>query len=156
MAQYEFVTRWRVAAPVEQVWDVIANTDSYPAWWGSVTSVNEVEPGDENGIGAVQRFAWKTSLPFDLVFNMRATQIEPYTLIEGETLGDLPGIGRWQFTADGEQTLVEYTWVVRLTGMLALVEPVARPMFGWNHDTVMESGAKGLSRRLGVDVTKVK
>jgi hypothetical protein len=31
-----------------------------------------------------------------------------------------------------------------------LLAPLARPIFRWNHDVVMDWGADGLARRLGV------
>jgi hypothetical protein len=31
-----------------------------------------------------------------------------------------------------------------------LLAPIARPVFGWNHDYVMRNGGEGLARLLGV------
>jgi uncharacterized protein YndB with AHSA1/START domain len=35
-AAYEFVDRWFVPAPVEDVYDVIGEPLEYPRWWGDV------------------------------------------------------------------------------------------------------------------------
>ena len=37
-----------------------------------------------------------------------------------------------------------------------LLAPVARPLFKWNHDVVMNWGAEGLAKRLGVERLNVE
>jgi len=34
--EYHFVTRWRMVAKVEEVYDVIVDPLEYPRWWPSV------------------------------------------------------------------------------------------------------------------------
>jgi hypothetical protein len=33
MADYEFVTIWRVKAPQQKVWDLILHSENWPSWW---------------------------------------------------------------------------------------------------------------------------
>jgi hypothetical protein len=74
------------------------------------------------------------------------------SLIEGEAVGELSGTGRWRFAQEGEATRVRYEWDVRTTKpWMNLLAPLARPLFKWNHDVVMEWGAQGLARRLGAE-----
>ena len=47
MKTYEFVTIWRVAAPIDRVWNEIYHSRDWPAWWKGVESVVEVRKGDE-------------------------------------------------------------------------------------------------------------
>jgi hypothetical protein len=83
---------------------------------------------------------------------MRLTRVEPLALIEGEAVGELSGTGRWQFTDEGDSTRVRYDWNVKTTKpWMNLLAPVARPVFKWNHDVVMNWGAEGLARKLGVE-----
>ena len=47
-------------------------------------------------------------------------------------------------------TAVVYEWNVRTTKQwMNLLAPIARPVFAWNHDTVMGWGGEGLARRVG-------
>jgi len=46
-------------------------------------------------------------------------------------------------------TIVRYEWRVRTgRGWMKLLAPIARPLFKWNHDYVMQRGAEALARRL--------
>ena len=56
------------------------------------------------------------------------------------------------FLFDMDDVLVRYDWnVVTTKPWMNLLAPVARPLFKWNHDAVMNWGAEGLARRLGVE-----
>jgi uncharacterized protein YndB with AHSA1/START domain len=149
MAEYTFLTTWAVDAPIEAVWDAIFDSERWPEWWKGVEKVVEIEPGDENGVGSLQRYTWKSRLPYRLEFDMRTTRVERPHLIEGEAEGDLDGSGRWRLF-DGRGTAVTYEWSVRTTEpWMNVIAPIARPVFAWNHDVVMRQGGEGLARRLG-------
>ena len=149
MADYSFVTLWRFRAPLEPVWDSIYHSEDWPAWWRGVESVERVEGGDDRGIGTLQRYTWRSRLPYRLAFHMRLTRVEPLSLIEGEAVGELTGTGRWRLTHDEGVTHVRYDWDVRTTRpWMNLLAPVARPVFAYTHDVVMRWGGEGLARRL--------
>ena len=152
MADYSFVTLWRFRAPLEPVWDSIYRSEEWPSWWRGVERVERVEEGDDRGVGALRLYTWRSKLPYRLAFHMRLTRVEPLSLIEGEAVGELTGTGRWHLTHDAGLTDVRYDWNVRTTRPWTnLLAPVARPLFKWNHDVVMDWGADGLARRLGVE-----
>ena len=157
MADYNFVTLWRFRAPLADVWDLIYRSERWPEWWRGVERVEKIEPGDSEGVGGVQRYTWKSKLPYRLAFSMRLTRVEPMSLIEGEAIGELTGKGRWQLTQDGDATGVRYDWNVSTTKpWMNLLAPVARPLFKWNHNVVMNWGADGLAKRLGVERLRVE
>jgi len=109
-----------------------------------------VKAGEPNGVGAVRECTWRSRLPYRLVFLMEITRIEPHHIIEGRASGELEGIGRWQLDPAGTSTLVRYDWQVRATKpWMRWLSPIARPIFAWNHDAVMEWGREGLVRRVG-------
>lgn len=153
MTTYNFVTIWRIKAPIENVWNEIYHSSDWPSWWQGVESVVEVRKGDESGVGSVHRYTWKSKLPYRLSFDMKTVRIEPPVLLEGIAMGELQGHGRWQLsTADGE-TIVRYEWNVETTKWwMNLLAPIARPLFEWNHNVVMNWGAKGLAGRLATSV----
>ena len=148
---YDFITIWRFESPIAPVWDLISHAQQWPAWWKGVEAVEELEKGDESGVGGVRRYTWKSRLPYRLTFDMRITRVEPMSVIEGDAFGELKGQGRWRLSREDDITVARYDWRVEATKpWMRLLSPVARPLFSWNHDVVMRWGAEGLARRLGV------
>jgi hypothetical protein len=150
MADYHLLAIWRIEAPLEQVYLVIQNSLCWPDWWPGVQKVEQVEAGDADGINNVRRYFWKGTLPYRMVFEVRATRIEPLAVIEGTAEGDLEGVGRWHFARQGALSVVRYEWHVRSTRWwMNLIAPFARSLFIRNHTRIMARGAEGLARRLG-------
>ncbi|MCA1689528.1 MAG: SRPBCC family protein, partial [Actinobacteria bacterium] len=129
MADYKFLTTWCVDAPVEQVWEILNETESYPEWWKGVRAVELLRDGDDQGVGQVSRFSWRSVLPYTLRFDMRVTRVERPHLIEGQATGELEGRGVWRLY-EGHGTAVVYDWQVRTTqAWMNVLGPVARPAF---------------------------
>ena len=151
MAAYEFLTTWCVDAPIQDVWDVVSASDRYPEWWKGVRSAVELEPGGENGIGALTRLEWRSRLPYTLEFDARVTRSQPPYLLEAQATGELEGVGIWRLYEGAAGTAAVYSWNVSTTrAWMNRIAPLARPAFAWNHDYVMRAGARGLAQRLGV------
>jgi hypothetical protein len=149
--QFHLITQWKLSASVSSVWAELMRPESWPQWWKAVIAVELLEPGDANGVGAYRRMTWRTALPYRLAFNMRTVRVEPRTIIEGIADGELTGTGRWQVTRAGGGTDVRYDWIVDVTKpWMAKIGPIAKPVFAWNHNVVMEWGRKGLERRVGI------
>ena len=152
MAKYEFVTLWRFKSPLQPVWEMIYNSERWPTWWKGVERVERVKTGDENNIGSVYQYTWKSRLPYRLTFEMELTRVEPLSVIEGRAIGELAGTGLWRLSNEGDITTARYDWQVETTKRwMNLLTPVARPFFKWNHDVVMGWGAEGLAKKLGVE-----
>jgi uncharacterized protein YndB with AHSA1/START domain len=149
MAAYSFLTTWCVDAPIQPVWDLIFDAKRYPEWWKGVRSVTELEPGDDNGLGALNRLEWRSKLPYSLEFDMRITRSQPPYVLEGQASGELDGMGIWRLYEGGAGTAVVYSWDVSTTRRwMNRIAPLARPAFKWNHDYVMRNGAHGLAEAL--------
>jgi len=149
MARFQFVTVWRIEAPLPRVCDAVSRCLYWPDWWRGVESVEEFDPGDEEGIGSLRRFTWRGRLPYRLTFDVRVTRIVPLTMLEGHASGEVEGIGRWRFSSEGDVTVVCYEWQIRTRRLwMNLIAPLARPLFKWNHDQVMRQGAEGMARLL--------
>ena len=149
MAAYRFSTRWLLAAPREEVFAVLHDSERWPEWWRGLESVVKLEEGDAEGRGSLGRYTWRSAIPYRLEFDMRITRVERPRLMEGEARGELEGIGRWRLEEEGGSTAVVFDWDVRTARRwMNLIAPLARPVFRWNHDWVMRRGHEGLARRL--------
>ena len=153
MTDYHFVSTWRLQAPIERVWEEIYHTERWPSWWKYVHRVDQLDPGDADGLGKRQHLVFTTRLPYRLGFDIRVRHIERPTMLEAVATGELDGVGRWTLTLDDGGTLVRYDWDVRTTRWwMNLAAPLARPMFAWNHDALMREAAQGLARRLDAEL----
>ena len=147
--RYRFLTTWLIEAPRDDVFQEIWDSESWPSWWRGVESVIKTEPGDEEGVGSLGRYVWRSRLPYRLEFEMRTTVVERPRYMEGQADGELAGAGRWRLFEEDGVTAVVYDWDVHTTRpWMNLLAPVARPVFAWNHDYVMSAGGEGLARRL--------
>jgi Polyketide cyclase / dehydrase and lipid transport len=152
VANYSFVTIWRIEAPIDTIYKTIQDSLAWPSWWHEVTKVEELQKGDERGIGSVRRYVFKGKLPYTLAFNMRVDTIDEPTKLAGTASGELAGTGVWTLTADGPNlTTVRNDWNVRTTSWwMNLLAPLARRPFRTNHEFVMSGGLEGLTKLLGV------
>jgi uncharacterized protein YndB with AHSA1/START domain len=149
--RYALKTDWVLAAPVEQIFDVLMAPEQWPRWWRYVAAVVLVRRGNPEGVGAVHRYTWTSRLPYRLTFDMETTAIVRPWSIEGAARGELSGTGRWDLRGSPRGTSVQYTWQVT-TGKawMNALGPLLAPIFEWNHDQVMAEGARGIARYLGV------
>ena len=152
MARYSFLSTWAVEAPVDAVWDAVYETERWPEWWQGVKVVDRLIGGDEEGVGSVHRYVWRSRLPYDIEFRMRTTRVVRPHLLEGASEGNLRGTGRWRlWEGAAKSTAITYEWDVETTiSWMNVVAPIGRPVFHWSHDLVMRNGARGLARLLGV------
>jgi uncharacterized protein YndB with AHSA1/START domain len=95
-AAYQFVDRWFVQAPVEDVYETIGAPLDYPTWWGDVfpeTGGDEgpPRPGRRNTITA------RGFLPYRLHFVAEVTEAEKPRYIRLRLEGDFEGGGEWTF-----------------------------------------------------------
>jgi len=157
---YQFVTEWRVAGTIDEVKDVLGDSDASAVarWWPSVyLRVEQLEEGGEGGLGRVLDLYTKGWLPYTLRWTLRVT--EPLTDV-GYALsatGDLEGTGRWTFQQDGPEVLINYYWRVHATKpLLRRLGWLLRPAFSANHHWAMKRGEESLRlelrrRRKGTD-----
>jgi hypothetical protein len=149
MTEYFLVTTWRLQAPIEAVWDAIYHSERWPLWWRYVKQVEDIKTGNRDGLHSVRRYTWRTCLPYTLRFDLLVTRIEPCVAFEAAVSGDLEGYGRCILSSDGPVTTVNYEWNVRTCiPWMNRLAPLAKPLFEWNHQRVMQLGGEGLSRWL--------
>jgi uncharacterized protein YndB with AHSA1/START domain len=153
-ASFHLTTDWSLNAPREAVWQALSAPEEWPSWWRAVKSVERLADGDDSGVGAVRRMTWRTALPYTLTFDMRTTKIETLSRIEGEAEGELSGTGRWSIWPDGRRTRARYEWIVEVQEpRMRFLAPLVRPVFVWNHNTIMRWGFEGLATKLAAPVS---
>ena len=151
MNNYELVSHWHFAAPIDCIWDALYTPEDWPKWWKYVLAVEELAPGDASGVGAVRRYTWGSRLPYRLSFAMRTSIVQAPHVLEGNAQGELNGVGRWTLNQAGATTHVRYDWQVSTSrNWMNVLAPALAPVFRWNHGEVMAEGAQGLARFLGV------
>jgi carbon monoxide dehydrogenase subunit G len=150
MADYHYVSTWRLQAPIEQVWAALNDLEHLPAWYRGVQEARELVPGDPQGLGRRVRYVIKGRLPLRLAFEATTIRSVPPQDQELRAEGELAGTGRWSLDQQGEVTTVRYHWDVRTTRpWMNLLAPLARPIFTWNSRGVLLEAGEGLARLLG-------
>src|SRR5690349_19140487 len=111
MSRYELVSTWHIDASPERVWNALHDVPRWPVWWSYVLEVETLERGAD-GIGAVHRITWGTTVPYQLTFSMRRTVAQSPQLLEYLFEGDLHGTGGWTLLPQGAATEVRHDWDV--------------------------------------------
>lgn len=151
--KYSFVTNWYVPAPLEDVWELIYQSEDWPNWWRNVKSVVETVKGDEQGIGSIRVYKMRSPFGYTLNFSLLLTGREQHKLLRGIASGDLYGTGSWQFNHGDGITHIQCRWEVSTTiWWMNLFAFMLRPLFAYNHKAVMQSGGECLARKLGVQL----
>jgi uncharacterized protein YndB with AHSA1/START domain len=142
-AGYVFVDEWDVDAPIEAVFDAIADARTYPAWWRPVYL--DVEADGPPVVGAVTRQHFKGRLPYHLRTTSTVVSMQRPTSIEGTVQGDLSGHGLWTLSERDGATHVRFDWRVNADRpLLRVLTPLLRPLFRWNHDWAIARAIEGL------------
>jgi hypothetical protein len=148
---FRFDESWNVpeAAPRE-VWDILADAELLPLWWGDV--YKEVVPLDGKGKGVVgsrARARARGALPYELNFIIEAAELVPGRRVAVRTFGDFDGLWTADLSPRGSGTHVALTWQVTVERpVLKLLSPLLRPAFAWNHRWTTPRGEAGLRRYL--------
>jgi len=149
---FDLVSEWHLAAPPEAVWPLLTEVEKWPAWWPYVRQVELLEPGDEVGLGARRRTVWTSRLPYGFAIITRTRSIEKNRSLVVDANGDLSGQGSWELASIPVGTRVRYSWKVQVAGWMRALSFVLSPVFVWNHHAVMQAGAEGMARELGVEL----
>ena len=148
--EYHFLTRWNVAGTAAEVSDVLGDARELPRWWPAVyLAVEQLEPGDERGIGRRVRLHTKGFLPYTLSWELQLTESPTRTASLPRRGATSPGRGIWRSrrTARGRPC--------RSIGgsgpgkpLLRLLSPLFRPLLSANHRWAMARGEESLELEL--------
>ena len=142
--QYHFITRWRVKASAEDVFDILSQPLEYPRWWPSVY----LEATPASNTGSFQLHT-RGRLPYTLRWTARTTVSESPNFLTIEATGDLTGRGIWSIVPDGKFTDISFDWKVSaLKPIIRRLTFLLRPAFEANHRWAMEQGFASLELEL--------
>jgi uncharacterized protein YndB with AHSA1/START domain len=131
-SEYVFVDEWHVAAPPEVLFEIMADSRTYPEWWLPVYI--SVEADGPPAVGCIARHHFKGRLPYTLRMRAELVRMDRPRQFEVRVDGDLRGRGVWTFTPQGGGTHVRWDWTVFADKpLLRYLTPVLRPLFRWNH-----------------------
>jgi len=144
--RFVFFDEWRVGAAPALVWSVLTDLETWPQWWPSVRRVSRVTSDDGPDRW---EFRFRTRLPYDMWFTAEVRRDEVARTGEATVTGRVAGEAAWRVEPVDGGTRVQFDWEVRpQLAWMRVVSPLARPVFGWNHRSLMAEGAFGLARRL--------
>jgi hypothetical protein len=148
--QYQFETHWKFEADIEQIWELV-NGFNHGEWWNGLDAKRIQKGESQNGVGDRFLTTFHTKLPYQLSFESEVIKKESPLYIEIKAYGELEGKGIWTLSQEGSITHVRYTWEVNTNKKwMNFLAPLLRPVFVWNHNQVMNEGAKGIANKLGV------
>jgi uncharacterized protein YndB with AHSA1/START domain len=147
---YHFVTRWRVKAASEEVYDIISQPLEYPRWWPAVyLDCRQTTAGARDGTGRCVQFHTRGWLPYTLRWEACTAEAASPHRIVVEASGDLNGRGVWSFAQDGDFTEITFDWNVEpAKPLLRYLTPVLRPVLDANHRWAMQQGEISLREEL--------
>ncbi|HXG64799.1 MAG TPA: SRPBCC family protein [Blastocatellia bacterium] len=148
--EYHFVTHWRVRGTVNEVADILKKATDLPRWWPAVyLEVQELEPGDSEGVGKVVSLYTKGWLPYTLRWTFRVTESRYPHGFSLEAFGDFEGRGVWTFAQDGPDVNITYDWRIRADKpLLKSLSFLLKPIFSANHHWAMARGEESLRLEL--------
>jgi uncharacterized protein YndB with AHSA1/START domain len=143
-AEYVFIDEWDVDAPVDAVFEALADASTYPQWWTPVYI--SATSGGPPAVGAVTHEVFKGRLPYKLKMDSEIVRYEPPREFEIKATGDLSGRGTWTLTPiDGGRVHVRFDWRVNADrALLRVLTPVLRPLFRMNHNYAISRAMAGL------------
>ncbi len=148
--EYHFVTHWRVPGTLEEVNEILGEATDLPRWWPAVyLDVQELAPGDDQGLGRVIALYTKGWLPYTLRWQFQVTENRYPHGFSLEATGDFVGRGAWHFAQDGDQVAVTYDWRIRADKpLLRYLSFLMKPLFSANHHWAMRQGEISLRLEL--------
>ncbi len=142
---YHFITHWHIHGNVKEVTDIISDNESLVRWWPAVyLRVEEVAPGDAEGIGKTLDLYTKGWLPYTLRWQCRVSQIhsDGFSILAS---GDFEGRGIWTFKQNGPVVDVTYDWKISAEKLLLrYFSFLMKPIFSANHRWAMARGEESL------------
>lgn len=146
--RFRFSSSFNLAAPQEQVRELLTDLASYSEWWPQVRAVARVD--DDRAL-----VVCRSALPYDLDLELTAVNRE-LPVLEVAIDGPIRGWARYHLSelpSDAGSpggTAVRFEQEVHAEArLLKLASYAARPLLTWNHHQMMRGAEQGLRAVLG-------
>ncbi len=152
MRGYSLASTWRLPAPVERCWGVLADpTFTWPLWWPGVVA-RRVAPAPDGLVGSVATMVFRSPLRYVLVLELRVVDAYPPHHVVMSADGDLVGHATARLTAlAADRTRLDIqSDVVPTRRWMLWTGPLMAPLFRAVHAAMMRDGERGLARYLTV------
>ena len=136
--------RYRFDQPGADVWDALTRVEHYRDWWPWLREFDGV------GFAAGQRWHCivKPPLPYALRFEIALTEVVAPQRARAELAGDIAGVA--EITVDdatGGSVLTLVSDLTGKSGVVGLVDRLARPLASFGHDWVIDNGIRQFRAR---------
>lgn len=156
---FRLITTWRIPAPANQVWRVLADPGfTWPSWWPGLTMQHAGAITGPDGLGAAGSWVrLRVRSPVGGALSMRLDLIEshaPGAERSGQAKlrvsGDLRGGASVAVRSlPGDRSSVRLVWFVTpVRGLPAALARISPGLCRWSHAAVLRSGERGLTRHL--------
>lgn len=147
---YHFITHWQVQGSVQEVFEILADATDLVRWWPAVyLEVQELQAGNERGVGKVVSLYTKGWLPYTLRWQFRVTDARPPGSFSLEAWGDFVGRGIWTLEQARLWVNITYDWRIRADKpLLRYLSFIFKPIFAANHRWAMARGEESLRLEL--------
>jgi uncharacterized protein YndB with AHSA1/START domain len=153
LQSYYFISTWKIAAPVQAVWDAIENSEAWPQWWPGVLSVKKITNEFADGHSDIKEYIFGSYFFYKIKFRMRTVEKEDFFKLKGIATGDADGVGLWKFQMENGICTIQYQWDITITvKWMNLLAPIFKHVFKLNHHLAMKAGGKALAKRLSADL----
>jgi len=147
---FRLSSTWRLDAPVEKCWAVLADPAfSWPLWWPGV-SATAVHPAPGGLAGSAADAVFRSPLGYRLSVRLEVERAWPVTRVLLRAGGDLVGQAEARLSSPAPgRTRVDVLWRVEPTPpWMVRTGPLLAPAFAAAHAAMMRSGERGLARHL--------
>ena len=132
----------RIAAPVDRVWEVVADHESWPQWFGALTGVERIGSGE--GVGGARRVHLKGLTVEEEFLAWEPGRRFAFTVVRATKPGIRSMVEDLRLEPDGDDaTTVRYTQAIQPVAA-RLLAPLLRRTF----QKTLDEGLAGLDRHL--------
>jgi len=128
----------KVSAPLDRVWDVVADVDNEPRYWHGTKTVKNISKSG-NTIEREVTIAFKDSKCRQTVI-LRPKKSVEITITEGP----LKGTKVVTLNPSGDKTRIEVVWDIKLIGLLGMLTGIVKKHIAEGTEEALERIAKAV------------
>jgi carbon monoxide dehydrogenase subunit G len=128
----------QVSAPVDKVWDIVADVDNEPQYWHGTKTVKNIS---KNG-NKIER---EVTIAFKDSKCLQTVMLNPKRSVEiAITQGPMKGTKVVTLTPVNEKTRIEVVWDIKLVGFLGMFTGMVKKHIAEGSDEALERIAKAV------------